>query len=103
MMRRRSIPTLVLFGSIAAGLTMLAACSSSGGALGSSCLRSDDCAVGVCSALQCRLPPTDPNARASGGTNALAAPAIDAGVAQDAGAVDVDAADTAADASPEQG
>ena len=102
MMRRRSIPAVARFASIAAALMMLAACSSSGGALGSSCLRSDDCAVGVCSALQCRLPPTDPNARASGGTNALTAPAVDAGLVPDAGIVDIDA-ETPADASPEQG
>ena len=103
MMRRRSFSTFALRGALVAVLASLAACSSASGSLGSACLRSDDCAVGICSALQCRLPPTDPNARASGGANALEATPVDAGMTPDAGAASESDADTPADATPEQG
>ncbi len=66
----------------------LEACSSSTGALGSDCLRDDDCAVGVCFSLKCRLPPTNANARLSGGANAFTPPTAPA---PDAGTVDASA------------
>ncbi len=66
--------------ALAAGLAAAAAgCSSSAGALGAECLRNDDCNVGQCSSLRCRLPPEDVRAQSSGGVSALPAPPVDAG------------------------
>ena len=66
--------------ALAAGLASTAAgCSSSAGALGAECLRNDDCNVGQCSSLRCRLPPKDVRAQSSGGVSALPAPPVDAG------------------------
>jgi hypothetical protein len=95
--------------AIAACLGVVAACSNPGAPLGGDCLRSDDCAEGVCVALRCRLAPTDSNARASGGVNAFALPAApdatpsateDAGTpsADDAGTSESDAGTTSTDA-----
>lgn len=97
----RSLRVVVL-ASFAALLATAAACSSASGALGSDCLRDDDCAVGVCFALKCRLPPTNDNARASGGANAYKPPVVDAGAPapEDAATPAIDAAAPAEDAAP---
>ncbi len=89
---------IVAFLSLATLLGLAAACSSGTGSLGSDCLRNDDCAVGVCFALKCRLPPTDPNARNAGGANAYVPATPDAGApsAEDASTPEADAGDPAA-------
>ena len=79
-----------------AAFGFLAACTSGAGSLGDACLRNDDCAEGACSALHCRLPPTDPQSRASGGTNALAGPTPPA--VHDAGSDPADASSELPDA-----
>jgi hypothetical protein len=107
-----------LAATLTACLFASAACSNPGAPLGGDCLRNDDCAEGACVALRCRLQPTDPAARTSGGVNAYTPPASDAGapapadagapVPADAGAADAgasgdDAAAPEADASTDAG
>ncbi len=89
-MNRTARLRTALAASLAACLVAAAACSNPGASLGSECLRNDDCAEGACIALRCRLAPTDPNARTSGGVNAFVPPAPDAGPPEPADAGDAD-------------
>ncbi len=94
-----------VFSLLAFGALLFSGCASTGSRIGAECLRNDDCAVGSCVALTCRLPPTDPEAKLAGGENAYVrdtgVPEDAASSPQDAAAPPPDAADPADTAPPD--